>query len=144
MPIYYESRLVKIDLTDEGKKLIEEYEQELENGLSEVEKAKAKYSKLEALVGAKPRIKEIAKDIVNHFESRLEVMDGKGMIVTMTRQIAANLYDEIIKLRPEWHSDELKKGKIKVVMTTSLHTMYIDKPMKGHTLMLIKIKQADL
>nr|WP_330216779.1 type I restriction endonuclease subunit R [Lebetimonas sp. JS138] len=183
VPIYYESRLVKIDLTDEGKKLIEEYEQELENGLSEVEKAKAKYSKLEALVGAKPRIKEIAKDIVNHFESRLEVMDGKGMIVTMTRQIAANLYDEIIKLRPEWHSDELKKGKIKVVMTTSssdepkiarfyltkeerrtlaerfkdpedelklvivvdmwltgfdvpcLHTMYIDKPMKGHTLM---------
>ncbi|BCD68811.1 type I restriction endonuclease subunit R [Nitratiruptor sp. YY09-18] len=184
VPIYYESRLVKIDITDEGKKLIKEYEEELdEKGLSEIEKAKAKYSKIEALVGAKPRIKEIAKDIVSHFESRLEVMDGKGMIVAMTRQIAVNLYDEIIKLRPNWHSDELKKGKIKVVMTTSssdephiarfyltkdqrrtladrfkdpqdelklvivvdmwltgfdvpcLHTMYIDKPMKGHTLM---------
>ena len=184
VPIYYESRLVKIDITEEGKKLIKEYEEELdEKGLSEVEKARAKWAKLEALVGAKPRIQEIAKDIVNHFESRLEVMDGKGMIVAMTRKIAASLYDEIIKLRPDWHSDELKKGKIKIVMTTSssdepeisrfyltkeerriladrfkdpedelklvivvdmwltgfdvpcLHTMYIDKPMKGHTLM---------
>ncbi|UOD35715.1 type I restriction endonuclease subunit R [Deferribacteraceae bacterium V6Fe1] len=184
VPIYYESRLVKLDLTEEGKKLIKEYEEELdEKGFSEVEKAKTKWAKLEALVGSKPRTEEIAKDIVNHFESRLEAMDGKGMIVVMTRKIAVNLYDEIIKLRPNWHSDELKKGKIKVVMTTSssdepeiakfyqtkeqrrvladrfkdpedelklvivvdmwltgfdvpcLHTMYIDKPMKGHTLM---------
>lgn len=184
VPIYYESRLVKINLTEEGKKLIKEYEEELErDGLSEIEKNTKKWAKLEALIGAKPRIEEIAEDIVNHFESRLEVMDGKAMVVTMTRRIAASLYDEIIKLRPNWHSDELKKGKIKVVMTTSsldgpeiskfyltkeerrvladrfkdpedelklvivvdmwltgfdvpcLHTMYIDKPMKGHTLM---------
>jgi type I restriction enzyme R subunit len=184
VPIYYESRLLKIELTDEGKKLIEEYENELnEKGLSEIEKAKSKWAKLEALVGSKKRISAIAKDIVNHFEQRLEVMDGKGMIVAMTRKIAVKLYNEIVKLKPDWHSDELKKGKIKIVMTVSssdepeiakfyltkeqrriladrfkdpedeldlvivvdmwltgfdvpcLHTMYIDKPMKGHTLM---------
>jgi type I restriction enzyme R subunit len=184
VPIYYESRLVKIDLTEEGKALLEDYENRIEEeGLSEVEKEKLKYAKLEAVIGAKERIKQIAKDIVKHFESRLEVLDGKGMIVVMTRKIAVSLYNEIIKLRPNWHSDELKKGKIKVVMTTSssdepeiakfyltkedrriladrfkdpedelklvivvdmwltgfdvpcLHTMYIDKPMKGHTLM---------
>ncbi|WP_025209367.1 type I restriction endonuclease subunit R [Hippea sp. KM1] len=184
VPIYYESRLVKIDISDEGKKLIEEYEEELnEKGLSEIEKAKSKWAKLEAIIGSESRIKQIADDIVNHFEQRLEVMDGKGMIVAMTRNIAVRLYDEIVKLRPDWHSDELKRGKIKVVMTVSssdepeiakfyltkeqrriladrfkdpddelklvivvdmwltgfdvppLHTMYIDKPMKGHTLM---------
>ncbi len=184
VPIYYESRLVRINLTEEGKNLIEEYEKELdEEGLSEVDKERVKWAKLEALVGARSRIKEVAKDIVNHFESRLEIIDGKGMIVTMTRKIATELYDEIVKLRPQWHSEELKKGQIKVVMTTSssdepeisrfyltkeerriiadrfkdpedelklvivvdmwltgfdvpcLHTMYIDKPMKGHTLM---------
>jgi len=184
VPIYYESRLIKIDITEEGKKLIKEYEKELEEGgFSEVEKIKTKWAKLEALVGAEPRVEEIAKDIVNHFENRLEVIDGKAMIVTMTRRIAVNLYNEIIKLRPDWHSDELQKGKIKIIMTASssdgpeisrfyltkderrmladrfkdpedelklvivvdmwltgfdvpcLHTMYIDKPMKGHTLM---------
>lgn len=184
VPIYYESRLVKIELTDEGKELLEEFEKELdEEGLSEVEKSKRKWAKLEALVGGGERIKQIAQDIVNHFEKRLEAMDGKGMIVAMTRKIAVKLYDEIIKLRPNWHSEELKKGFIKLVMTASssdepeiskfyltkdqrriladrfkdpedklklvivvdmwltgfdvpcLHTMYIDKPMKGHTLM---------
>ncbi|KAA0259090.1 type I restriction endonuclease subunit R [Deferribacter autotrophicus] len=184
VPIYYESRLVRVDIDEEGKRLIEEFEKELnEKGLSETEKAKTKWAKLEAIVGSKERVEQIAKDIVNHFEERLAVMEGKGMIVAMTRRIAVKLYNEIIKLRPDWHSDELKKGKIKLVMTVSssdepeiakfyltkeqrriladrfkdpedelklvivvdmwltgfdvpcLHTMYIDKPMKGHTLM---------
>ena len=184
VPIYYESRLVKVGLTEEGKKLIEKFEKELEEqDLSDFEKLKAKRTKLEALIGSKERIKKIAEDIVNHFEQRLEAMDGKGMIVAMTRKIAVRLYNEIINLRPSWHSDDLKKGFIKLVMTTapsdepeiskfhltkeqrriladrfkdpddelklvivvdmwltgfdvpSLHTMYIDKPMKGHTLM---------
>ena len=184
VPIYYESRLIKIELTDEGKELIEEFEKELEEkDLSEVETNKIKWAKLEALIGSSERIKQIAEDIVNHFEQRLEVLEGKGMIVAMTRKIAVRLYNEIIKLRPHWHSDELKKGFIKIVMTVSssdepeiakfyltkeqrriladrfkdseddlklvivvdmwltgfdvpcLHTMYIDKPMKGHTLM---------
>ncbi|MDI6701118.1 MAG: type I restriction endonuclease subunit R [bacterium] len=184
VPIYYESRLVKIELTDEGKELIEEFEKELEeNGLSEVEKTKKKWARLEDLIGGNKRINQIAQDIVNHFEQRLNVINGKGMIVAMTRKIAVKLYNEIIKIKPNWYSDELKKGFIKVVMTVSssdepeiskfyltkdqrriladrfkdpedelklvivvdmwltgfdvpcLHTMYIDKPMKGHTLM---------
>jgi type I restriction enzyme R subunit len=184
VPIYYESRLVKIDLTEEGKKLIEEFERELEEeGLSEIEKAKKKWAKLEDLIGGDKRIEQIAQDVVNHFEQRLEVLDGKGMFVAMTRKIAVKLYKEILNLRPHWHSDDLKKGFIKLVMTVAssdeadiaqfyltkdqrrmladrfkdpddelklvivvdmwltgfdvpcLHTMYIDKPMKGHTLM---------
>jgi len=184
VPIYYESRLVKINLTEEGKKLIEEFERELEEeGLSEIEKAKKKWARLEDLIGGDKRIRQIARDVVNHFEQRLEVLDGKGMFVAMTRKIAVKLYKEIINLRPHWHSDDLKKGFIKLVMTVAssdetdvaqfyltkdqrrmladrfkdpedelklvivvdmwltgfdvpcLHTMYIDKPMKGHTLM---------
>ncbi|MBW1728829.1 MAG: HsdR family type I site-specific deoxyribonuclease, partial [Deltaproteobacteria bacterium] len=182
--IYYESRLAKISLSDEGKKLVAELDDELKKDeLSETQKAKAKWTQLEALVGSKDRIKRIASDIVNHFEQRQEVFEGKGMIVAMSRRIAADLYDEIIKIRPQWHSNDLKKGVIKVVMTSSssdgpkiskhhttkeqrriladrmrdpedelklvivrdmwltgfdvpcLHTMYIDKPMRGHTLM---------
>jgi len=101
VPIYYESRLAKISLTEEGKKLIEEFEEELDReGLSDIEKVKTKWAKLEALIGSESRIKQIANDIVNHFEQRLEVMDGKAMIVVMTRKIAVKLYNEIIKLRP--------------------------------------------
>jgi len=110
VPIYYESRLVKIELTDEGKEILEEFEKELEEtGLSEVEKAEKKWARLEDLIGGDKRIKQIAQDVVNHFEQRLEVLDGKGMIVAMTRKIAVKLYKEIIKLRPHWHSDELKR-----------------------------------
>ncbi len=182
--IYYESRLAKINLSDEGKKLVKELDNELENDdLSEMQKVKAKWTQLEALIGSKNRIKEVADDIVTHFEARQEVFDGKGMIVAMSRRIAVKLYDEIIKLRPKWHSDDLTKGVIKVVMTSnssdgaeiakhhttkkqrrdlanrmkdandelklvivrdmwltgfdapSLHTLYIDKPMRGHNLM---------
>lgn len=182
--IYYESRLAKISLDEEGKRLIAELDRELDReDLAEAQKAKAKWTQLEALIGSKDRIRRISKDIVNHFEQRQEVFEGKGMLVTMSRRIAADMYDEIIGIRPEWHSDELKKGAVKVVMTSSssdgpkmakhhttkeqrrilaermkdpedelklvivcdmwltgfdvpcLHTMYLDKPMKGHTLM---------
>ncbi|MDW7777032.1 MAG: DUF3387 domain-containing protein, partial [Methanosarcinales archaeon] len=146
------------------------------------QKAKAKWTQLEALIGSEDRMRQIAEDIVTHYEQRQEVFEGKGMIVAMSRRIAADLYDEIIKIRPQWHNDDLKKGEIKIVMTSAssdgpkiskhhttkdhrralaermkdpedelklvivrdmwltgfdvppLHTMYIDKPMKGHTL----------
>ncbi len=182
--IYYESRLAKVNLSEEGKKLVEELEEDLkQEDLTETQKAKAKWTQLEALIGSENRIKNIAQDIVSHFEARQEVFDGKGMIVSMSRRIAADLYDEIIKIRPEWHSDDLDKGVIKVVMTSAsldgpkiakhhttkqqrkiladrmkdpedelqlvivrdmwltgfdvpmLHTLYIDKPMRGHNLM---------
>ncbi len=182
--IYYESRLAKVSLSDEGKKLIAELDEELEQDeLTETQKAKAKWTKMEALIGSEQRVKNIARDIVGHFEARQEVFAGKAMVVSMSRRIAADLYEEIIKLRPEWHADELGKGVIKVVMTAassdgpklakhhttkeqrkllaermkaeddplklvivrdmwltgfdapSMHTLYIDKPMKGHNLM---------
>lgn len=182
--IYYESRLAKVALSEEGRRMVAELDEELEvDDLPETQRAKAKWTQLEALVGSENRIRQIALDIVTHFEQRQEVFEGKGMIVAMSRRIAAKLYEEIIKLRPNWHNDDLKKGVIKVVMTSAssdgpevskhhttkdqrralaermkdtddelelvivrdmwltgfdvpcLHTMYIDKPMKGHTLM---------
>jgi len=182
--IYYESRLAKITLSDEGKELVKELDNELgADDLSETQKAKAKWTQLEALIGSENRVKEVAQDIVSHFEKRQEVFDGKGMIVAMSRRIASELYKEIIRLKPDWHSDDLTKGVIKVVMTASssdgpelakhhttkqqrrdlanrmkdvndklqlvivrdmwltgfdapsMHTLYIDKPMKGHNLM---------
>lgn len=182
--IYYESRLARIGLSNEGKKLISELDEELKiDDLAEAQKAKAKWTQLEALVGSKDRIRQIAGDIVIHFEERQKVFEGKGMIVTMSRRIAVDLYNEIIRIRPQWHSDDIRKGAIKVVMTSAssdgpemakhhttkeqrriladrmknpddemklvivcdmwltgfdvpcLHTMYLDKPMRGHTLM---------
>ena len=184
VPIFYESRLVKVSLTEDGKRLVKELDEELEyETLTETQKLKAKWTKLEAIVGSKQRLKQLASDIVYHFEQRQEAFEGKGMIVTMSRRSAAKLYKEIIKIRPNWHNDDLKRGTIKVVITSSsadgpeiakhhtnksqrrllgdrmknpqdelklvivrdmwltgfdvpcLHTMYIDKPMKGHTLM---------
>jgi len=182
--IFYESRLAKVNLSEEGKQLVDELDDELElEDLTNTQKAKAKWTQLEALVGSENRIKNIAKDIVAHFIQRQEVFEGKGMIVSMSRRIAADLYQAIIDLKPEWHSDDLNKGVIKVVMTSassdgpniskhyttkdqrrtlaermknpddelqlvivrdmwltgfdapSMHTLYIDKPMKGHNLM---------
>lgn len=182
--IYYESRLAKINLSDEGKELVKELDDDLYyEEIDQTQKAKSKWTKLEALIGSKNRIKEVAADIVAHYESRQEVFDGKGMIVSMSRRIAVELYNEIISLRPAWHSDDLDKGVIKVIMTASssdgpqmakhhtnkqqrrdlanrmkdvkdelklvivrdmwltgfdapaMHTLYIDKPMKGHNLM---------
>jgi type I restriction enzyme R subunit len=180
--IYYESRLAKISLSDEGKRLIAELDEEIDTlGADSIRPAK--WTKVEALIGSQQRIQSIAQDIVNHFEARQEVFAGKGMVVSMSRRIAAELYEAIIKLRPDWHSEDLTKGAIKVVMTAfssdgpplakhhttkeqrklladrmkddddplklvivrdmwltgfdapSLHTLYIDKPMKGHNLM---------
>jgi len=118
--IYYESRLAKVNLSEEGKKLVDELDKELDQeDLTTTQKAKAKWTQLEALVGSENRTRNIAKDIVTHFEQRQEVFEGKGMIVSMSRRIAADLYHAIVKLRPEWHSDDLNKGVIKVVMTSA-------------------------
>ena len=182
--IYYESRLAKIRLSEEGREMVEQVDEELDqDDLTQSQKAKTKWTQLEALVGSQQRTQQIAKDIVEHWKERDIIEGGKGMIVTMSRRIAADLYEEIINLKPEWHSDNLKKGVIKVVMTASssdgpkmakhhttkdqrrmladrmkdpddnlelvivcdmwltgfdapsLHTLYIDKPMKGHNLM---------
>ena len=182
--IYYESRLAKIRLSDEGRKLVADLDGELgKDDLTVTQKAKAKWTQLEALIGSKDRIQQIALDIITHFEQRQEVFEGKAMIVAMSRRIAAELYQEIVRIKPDWHSDTLNKGAIKVVMTSassdgpdiakhhttkeqrrtlsdrmkntddelklvivrdmwltgfdvpSMHTLYIDKPMKGHNLM---------
>ncbi|MEI8361372.1 MAG: type I restriction endonuclease subunit R [bacterium] len=119
--IYYESRLAKIHLKPaEQAKLDEEVESITEGEESTAkDKAKAKWAQLEAIVGHKDRVKVIAADIVDHFEKRQEAFEGKGMIVCMSRRIAVELYDEIIKIKPEWHDQDLKKGAIKVVMTSS-------------------------
>lgn len=117
--IYYESRLAKVNLTEEGKKLVEEFDQELEetDELDEAERAKLKWAKLEAIVGNQGRLANLAGDIVGHFEARQQVFDGKAMIVAMSRRIAVDLYAEIIKLRPEWHGAQPDTGTIKVIMT---------------------------
>jgi type I restriction enzyme R subunit len=119
--IFYESRLAKVNLDEEGRRLIEEFDQELEQDeeITQKQKAKAKWTKLEAIVGNQDRIKNLAKDIVTHFEKRQTVFEGKAMIVAMSRRIAAEIYKEIIALRPQWHNKDLSKGVIKVVMTTN-------------------------
>lgn len=119
--IFYESRLARVNLDEDGRRLIEEFDQKLEQDeeITEKQKAKSKWTKLEAIVGHPERLKNLAKDIVTHFEKRQSIFDGKAMIVAMSRRIAADLYEEIIALRPEWHHDDLDKGVIKVVMTTN-------------------------
>ncbi|MBL7873918.1 MAG: type I restriction endonuclease subunit R [Cyclobacteriaceae bacterium] len=119
--IFYESRLAKVNLDEQGRRLIEEFDKELEQDeeVTEKQKAKAKWTKLEAIVGNQERVKNLAKDIVSHFEKRQTVFEGKAMIVAMSRRIAADLYAAIIALRPEWHNDDMTKGFIKVVMTTN-------------------------
>lgn len=121
VPIYYEARLAKIDLLKESTPNIDAEFEELTEGeeVEKKEKLKSKWARLEAMVGSEKRIALIAKDLVEHFEARLGVMDGKGMFVAMSRRIAVELYNEVIKLRPQWHSDDIKKGFVKVVMTGS-------------------------
>jgi len=119
--IFYESRLAKIHLKEEEKELLDE---ELESIMESeeataTEKAKAKFAQLEAVVGHKDRLSVVAKDIVEHFEARQKTFIGKAMIVSMSRRIAVALYEEIVKLKPEWHNDDKMKGVIKVVMTSS-------------------------
>ncbi len=119
-------------MSEEGKKLIAELDQELaQDDLTESQQAKAKQTQLESLLGSESRIKNIAQDIVSHFEARQEVFAGKGMIVSMSRKIAVDLYEAIIKLKPEWHSDDLNKGVIKVVITSASSDG--DKIAKHHT-----------
>ena len=185
VPIYYESRLARLELDDAERPRIDaEFEQVTEG--EEVERKeylKSKWAQLEAIVGAEKRVRLIAKDLVRHFEGRLEAMEGKAMVVGMSRRICVDLYNAIVALRPDWHADEDQAGAIKVVMTGSasdplewqphirtkaareelarrfkdprdplkmvivrdmwltgfdapcLHTMYVDKPMRGHGLM---------
>jgi len=185
VPIFYESRLAKLDLNAE---ILNEIDKDIgdltaDEEAADREKFKSKWSALEKLVGSEPRIKEIAQDIVTHFEDKTATIEGKGMIVAMSRQIAVDLYDAIVALRPDWHSEDPTKGVIKIIMTgsasddaklqkhiypkqikkdlekrikdvddelklvivrdmwltgfdaPSMHTMYIDKPMKSHNLM---------
>ena len=120
VPISYESRLVKIRMNNEAVAKIDAAIDEIDEITPEQrEKAKKRNAQIDAIVGHPERLADIAQDLVGHFEARQAVFEGKGMIVCMTRQIAVNLYAEIIKLRPEWHSDNLLKGDIKVVMTSS-------------------------
>ena len=185
VPIYYESRLAKLTLDEDEKPNIDpEFEEATEGEeVERREKLKTKWAQLEAVVGADKRVKQIAEDIVDHFEQRLEALEGKAMVVCMSRRICIDLYRELARLRPDWHDDDDGKGAIKVVMTgsasdplkwqphirnkarrealanrfrdpddqlkvvlvrdmwltgfdaPSLHTMYVDKPMRGHGLM---------
>ena len=185
VPIYYESRLAEIALNEAEKPHIDpEFEEITEaEEVESRERLKSKWAQLEALVGAEKRVALIAADIVQHFETRQTALDGKAMIVGMSRRICVDLYDAIVKLRPDWHNPDDDKGLIKVIMTgsaadgdtwqphirnkarrdelakrfkdaadpfrvvivrdmwltgfdaPSLHTMYVDKPMRGHGLM---------
>ena len=185
VPIYYESRLARLAIEEsERPKIDPDFEEATEGEeISRKERLKTKWAQLEAVVGAGERLKLVAEDIVAHYENRLEAMDGKAMIVCMSRRICIDLYREIIRLRPDWHEEDDDKGNLKVVMTgdatdptdwqdhirnkprrealakrfrdpadslrvvlvrdmwltgfdaPSLHTMYVDKPMRGHGLM---------
>ena len=120
--IFYESRIAKLELPEEMKPQVDtEYEEITEyQESSQKEKLKSKWARLEAIVGTEQRVKQIAKDIVGHFEKREQAQEnegGKAMIVAMSRRIAIDLYKQIVELRPDWHSDDLMSGKIKVVMT---------------------------
>jgi type I restriction enzyme R subunit len=120
VPISYESRLVKIRLNQEVVNKIDYAVDEIAGATEEQkEKAKKKNAQIDAIVGHPERLHDIAKDIVEHFEARQKTFEGKAMVVCMTRQIAVNLYQEIINIRPNWHDDELMKGAIKIVMTSS-------------------------
>jgi type I restriction enzyme R subunit len=121
VPIYYESRLARIELSEEEKPLIDAEIEALveDDSLTEAEKFKAKWSNVEALVGSDKRLKQVAADLVTHLEARIEALDGKAMAVCMSRRICVALYNEIVAIRPDWHSDDDEKGAIKIVMTGS-------------------------
>ncbi len=116
---YYENRLAKVRLDEEGRRLIRQLDEDIEESeeITEKQKARAKWAKVEAIVGNPQRLKNLARDIVTHFEARQKVFEGKAMIVAMSRRIAAELYQEIVALRPEWHHEDKTKGAIKVIMT---------------------------
>lgn len=119
--IYYESRLAKIELSESDLAALDDLADEITESVEEetASAAKSRWSRLEAVVGAEERLDLVARDIVEHWEKRRESQFGKGMIVTMSRRIAVRLYEKIVELRPDWHSDDPEQGKIKVVMTGS-------------------------
>lgn len=121
VPIYYESRLAKLELSEEERPRLDPEFEEITEGEEEEDKQrlKSKWAALEAMVGTEKRIGMVAADIVAHFEKRLEAMDGKAMIVCMSRRICVELYDAIVKLRPQWHGADDAKGAIKIVMSGS-------------------------
>ncbi|AKB36162.1 Type I restriction-modification system, restriction subunit R [Methanosarcina siciliae C2J] len=122
VPIYYESRLAKLDINRlEIEKLNNAVEEvfEDEEDIALREQAKSQWATLEKLVGAEPRVKEIAEDLIMHFEARNNIIDGKGMLVCMSREICVHMYDAIIALKPEWHSEDPNQGAIKIIMTGS-------------------------
>ena len=131
VPIYYESRLAKLELKEADVTLLDSEVDELtedeEGDAAKVAKLR-RWAALEQLVGAPPRIQKVAADIVEHFENRLAAMDGKAMVVAMSREICVHLYDAIVALRPEWHSDDPAQGAIKVVMTGSASDKALLKP----------------
>ncbi len=143
VPIYYESRLAKLDINQaEIEKLNEEVDEVMEDeeDLSVREKAKSKWATLEKLVGAKPRLQEVAEDLVQHLEERCATIEGKGMIVAMSREICAHLYTAITALRPQWHAPDVEKGAIKVIMTASA----ADKPLlQAHNYNKIQKKRLE-
>ena len=120
VPISYEARISKIKFNKKTEEKIDQQINKIEYSTKEqLEKAKKKIAKMESIIGHHERLQEIAEDIVFHFEKRQKVFEGKAMIVAMSRKICINLYQQIIKLKPDWHSDDLDKGKIKIVMTCS-------------------------
>ena len=119
VPIYYESRLARIELDEDEKPKLDDEVAELteDEAQSEQEKLKRRWAKVEAVVGAEKRLAMVAKDLVEHFENRVVGMDGKAMIVCMSRRMCVALYDQIVKLRPAWHSEDDDSGVLKIVMT---------------------------
>ncbi|WP_374247769.1 type I restriction endonuclease subunit R [Thermomonas sp.] len=119
VPIYYESRLARIELDEDEKPTLDAEVEALteDEAQAEQEKLKRKWATVETLVGSEKRLALVAKDLVAHFEARLAALDGKAMVVCMSRRICVALYDEIIKLRPDWHSDDDSAGAVKIVMT---------------------------
>jgi type I restriction enzyme, R subunit len=119
VPIYYESRLARIELDEAEKPKIDAEVEDLteDEAASEQERLKRKWASVEALVGSDKRLALVAQDLVKHFEDRVAALDGKAMVVCMSRRICVALYHAIKKLRPQWHSDDDEAGAIKVVMT---------------------------
>jgi len=119
--IFYENRLAKIELDEKEREILDEKIEDVteEDELTERQQRFARWTQQEAIVGSEKRLKQVAKDLVHHFEQRNEAFDGKGMIVCMSRRICVAMHNEIIKLRPEWYNNEDDKGKIKVIMTGS-------------------------
>ncbi len=121
VPIYYESRLARLALDEHEKPNIDSGFEEATEGeeVDRKEKLKTRWAQLEVIVGSEKRVTLIAQDIVDHFERRLEVMDGKAMVVCMSRRICVDLYRELVRLQPDWEHEDDSKGQIKVVMTGS-------------------------